>query len=365
MPPAWLERLHATLPGWSEAAIAVVAALATWLAITVALRVALARARALAARTDNQVDDAMVEVLAGTSQLLIVVASVLVGIGLLDLSDRWHGRVAQLWFAAFALQAGLWGHRATTVGLQAYERRHASPGAPQVSATTTLLSWALRTVVWAIVLLAILSNLGVNITAFVASLGVGGIAVALAVQNILGDLFASASIAVDKPFEVGDFIVVGSTSGTVENVGLKTTRIRALGGEQIVVSNTDLLKQTIANFKRLQTRRIAFRFGVMLDTPPEALAALPARVRESFAGHERLTFQRAHFAAIGAESYEFEVVYLVNSPEYDVYMDEQQAINLAILDALRKLGVQVATPTRQLRLLRPQRPRPGGPASAV
>src|SRR5687767_11472009 len=160
----------------------------------------------------------------------------------------------------------------------------------QVSASAVLLSWSLRTVLWAVVLLAMLSNMGVNITAFVASLGVGGIAVALAVQNILGDLFASLSIAVDKPFEVGDFIVVGGVSGTVEHVGVKSTRIRALSGEQVVISNTDLLKQTVSNYKRLTQRRIVFKFGVTYDTTPEQAEAIPGLVKRIIEAQSKVRF---------------------------------------------------------------------------
>lgn len=336
------------LPSLSAFVPAVAAALASYLALTVGLRFALGRARRLSGHTPNRLDDLLVEVLAGTRQTLLLLVAILIGVGLLDLPAGWNARVGQLWFAVLALQLALWGHRAITVGLRLYEQRHASAGAPQVSATTTLLSWALRTILWAVLLLAVLSNLGVNITAFVASLGVGGVAVALAVQNILGDLFASLSIAVDKPFEVGDAIAVGSVVGTVENVGLKTTRIRALGGEQVVMSNTDLLKQTISNYKRQQTRRVAFTFGIAPGARADQLAEIPAAVRRVVQARPRLDFQRAHFKSIGTASHDFEVVYLVKDSSYDVYMDEQQAINLALLRELQSRGVALAFPARML-----------------
>jgi small-conductance mechanosensitive channel len=213
------------------------------------------------------------------------------------------------------------------------------------------MSWGLRTLVWSVVLLAMLSNLGVNITAFVASLGVGGIAVALAAQNILGDLFASVSIALDKPFEVGDFIVFGSVAGTVENVGIKTTRIRSLGGEQIVMANTELLKQTVSNYKRLRERRIVFSFGVTYDTTSAQAKQIPDIVKRIVQQSDGLRFDRAHFKAFSDSSLDYEVVYIVLSPEFGTYMDEQQRINLALMDELATMGVGFAFPTRTVHLV--------------
>src|SRR5690606_36817084 len=164
--------------------------------------------------------------------------------------------------------------------LQRYRERH--PTTNQVA--LTLIGYALRTVLWAVAALAILDNLGVNIAAFIASLGIGGVAVALAAQVVLGDLFASAAIGLDKPFEAGDFVVVGNVAGTIEYVGLKTTRIRSLGGEQIVCSNTELLKQTIQNYQRMDLRRSPFRLVVAYGATAEQVLAIVKAVREHIAG---------------------------------------------------------------------------------
>lgn len=321
-----------------------------YLVLTTALRFAVSRAGKVAQHTTTHIDDFLVDVLAGTNRWLILVASVLIGVGVLDLPERWHSRVEHLWFLALAVQMGLWMNRAVQAGLAAYHRRHtaASANPQQVSAAGTLMAWGATTLVWAVVLLSILANLGVNITAFVASLGVGGIAIALAVQNILGDLFASVSIAVDKPFEVGDFIVIGSTAGTVERIGLKTTRIRSLQGEQIVMSNTELLKQTINNYKRLQTRRIVFTFGITYDATPEQAEQVPGIVQSIVKASDRLKFDRAHFKGFGESSLDYEVVYIVQDAAFNVYMDEQQRINLALMRELSGIGVQFAFPTRTL-----------------
>ncbi|WP_046112238.1 mechanosensitive ion channel family protein [Aquincola tertiaricarbonis] len=326
------------------------AACIAYLVLTTALRFAVSRAGKVAQHTATRIDDFLVNVLAGTNRWLILVASVLIGVGVLDLPDRWHSRVEHLWFLALAVQMGLWMNRAVQAGLAAYHQRHTAGSAnpQQVSAAGTLMAWGASTLVWAVVLLSILANLGVNITAFVASLGVGGIAIALAVQNILGDLFASVSIAVDKPFEVGDFIVIGSTAGTVERIGLKTTRIRSLQGEQIVMSNTELLKQTINNYKRLQTRRIVFTFGITYDATPEQAEQVPGIVQRIVQASDRLKFDRAHFKGFGESSLDYEVVYIVQDPGFNVYMDEQQRINLALMRELAGIGVQFAFPTRTL-----------------
>ena len=334
-------------------AVAIGTALVAWLVMSLGLRFALRRAKRLTGRTSNRIDDVVVEVLAGTNRLLIFVVSLLVGVGMLDLPEPWPARVAQLWFLAVALQVGLWGNRAIKAGLKGYVARNSSPGMTQVSASATLMSWGLNTALWAVVLLSILANVGVNITAFVASLGVGGIAVALAVQNILGDLFASLSIAVDKPFEVGDFIVSGGIVGSVAHVGVRSTRIRALSGEQIVISNTELLKQTINNYKQLLERRIVFKFRVSYDTTAEQAEEISRIVERVISANEKVRFDRAHLLTFGEEALEYEVVYIVLDPDYNLYMDIQQRINLALMREFEGMGVTFGLPIRRVFMASP------------
>lgn len=350
MPPSaflsWVqETTFAGVPLWSLL-IAALAGVATYLGILLALSLLTGRARAWASQSHSGVARAMVDVLEGTSRFLMLVAALLVGASFLDLPGRWENRLSQLWFVAVALQMGLWGMRVIGIGVRHYLAQHASSGMTQVSASATLMSWGLRTLLWSVVLLAILSNLGVNITAFIASLGVGGIAVALAVQNILGDLFASLSIAVDKPFQVGDFVVVGNVAGTVQMIGLKTTRIRSLQGEEVVMSNTDLLKQTISNYRPMQRRRIVFGFGVPYDTPIEQVEAIPGVVQRLVEAQPQLQFDRAHFKAFGQSALEFEVVYIVKDPGFNLYMDLQQTLNLGLMRELAAMGVKFALPAR-------------------
>ncbi|QXI49886.1 mechanosensitive ion channel family protein [Pseudomonas anuradhapurensis] len=329
--------------------LALAVSIVTFLVARAAISFVLRRVRRWSEH-DGVLSQVLAKVLAGTSNFLLLLASLLVGLSMLDLPERWLTRVGSLWFVVAALQIGLWANRAIGLGLSRYFARHSSSGLNQGSALATLSAWGARVLLWSVVLLAMLSNLGVNITAFVASLGVGGIAVALAVQNILGDLFASLSIAVDKPFEVGDFIVIGPLAGTVEHVGLKTTRIRSLGGEQIVMANASMISSTIQNYKRLQERRIVFEFGLSYDTPTEAVKKAPAIVEEAIKAQDQVRFDRAHLRGFGKEALEFECVYIVKDPGYNLYMDIQQAINFHLLERFSKIGAQFAVPVRAIKV---------------
>jgi small-conductance mechanosensitive channel len=332
-------------------AFALVAALASHLVLTTVLRLARTRLHAAAQAAPAvsgvaAVRPMLAQMLERTSGVLLMVAAVLVGLNVLELPPRWSGRVAQLWYVTVALQIALWGAKLIELAMHNYLLRQSAPGStPQATVSSTLIGWGLNTALWTIVALAVLSNLGFNITAFVASLGIGGIAVALAAQNILGDLFASIAIALDKPF---DAIKTPSVDGTVEHVGLKTTRLRSAGGEQVVVSNTEMLKGSLRNFKRMQTRRIEFTFGVTYDTTPEQAAAIPAIVRRVVEAQPQLAFDRAHFVKLGESSLDYLVVYIMQTPDYLQYMDNQQAINIGLMRELSAMGVQFAFPTRTL-----------------
>ncbi len=252
--------------------------------------------------------------------------------------------MAHGWFIALAFQIALWMDTAVRLWMESLTR----DGKARNPVTTTIIGIMLRIVVWTMMLLSILANLGVNITAMVASLGVGGIAVALAVQTLLSDVFASLSIGIDKPFEIGDFVVFGDVAGNIEHIGLKSTRIRSLSGEQIVCSNADLLQQTVHNYKRMNTRRIVFKFGVTYDTPSDKVREIGQLVKRIIDGVEQAKFDRAHFLAFDDSQLTFEVVYIMQTSDYNQYMDAQQEINLGLLDGLREMGVSFAFPTRSV-----------------
>lgn len=206
--------------------------------------------------------------------------------------------------------------------------------------------------VWLIGLLFLLDNLGFNVSAVVAGLGIGGIAIALAAQALLGDLFAYFVILFDRPFELGDFLIFGEILGSVEHIGVKTTRLRSLGGEQIIVSNSDLTNSRVRNYKRMQERRVVFGVDVVYGTSSELLARIPDMLREAVEREEPARFDRAHFASYADWSLHFEVVYYVLSPDYTLYMDVQQRINFSIFRRFEGEGVEFAFPTRTIELSR-------------
>jgi len=200
--------------------------------------------------------------------------------------------------------------------------------------------------IWAVGILMLLDNLGYNVTTIVAGLGIGGIAVALAAQNILGDLFNYFVIFFDRPFEVGDYITIDDKKGTVEYIGIKTTRFKSIGGEQLVLSNSDLTKSRLHNFKRMERRRVVFNLGVTYQTKADQLREIPVLIKNIIESHAKTVFDRAHFATYGSYSLNFEVVYFVESPDFNEYMDIHQSVNLKIFEAFAARNIEFAYPTQ-------------------
>ncbi|RMF54703.1 mechanosensitive ion channel family protein [Candidatus Woesearchaeota archaeon] len=205
-----------------------------------------------------------------------------------------------------------------------------------------------KIVVWVLAAIFLLDNFGIKVTPLIAGLGIGGIAVAFAFQNILEDLFSSFTIYFDKPFKHGDYIVIGSDSGTVEHIGLKTTRIRTLQGQELIVSNRELTSIRINNYKRMQKRRVVFNFGVVYDTPTEKLKKINKIVEKIISNNKNLELDRVHFKELGDFSLNFEVVYYINTREYKAYMDAQQEINFALKEEFEKEGIEFAYPTQSI-----------------
>lgn len=219
---------------------------------------------------------------------------------------------------------------------------------PATVATAKTIGTVVKVVVWGIAVVFFLDNLGFNVSAIVAGLGIGGVAVALAAQTILGDLFNYFVIFFDRPFEEGDFIIVGEYMGVIEHIGIKTTRIRSLGGEQLVFSNSDLTSSRIRNYKRMQQRRVLFRVGVVYQTTPEQTKKIPGMIRDIVAQIEDTRFDRAHFQSFGDFSLNFEVVYYVLTGDYNKYMDIQEKINQGIQEAFASEQIEFAYPTQTL-----------------
>ncbi|MEJ2668401.1 MAG: mechanosensitive ion channel family protein [Deinococcales bacterium] len=332
-------------------------ALAVALAVYFALRTLRGFVRrslpALAERTRMAFDDVLVETLSETHAITFLATAIYLGSLGLAIGARATSLIAHGFVLVLVVQLALWANHALKAVLDRY-RRDEALGAGRRTGLAAI-GFVGRLVLFTLMFLLVMENLGIHVNTLLAGLGISSLAVALALQNILGDLFASLSIVFDKPFEIfdkpfeiGDFIIVDQKLGTVEHVGLRTTRLRSLTGEQLVFSNNDLIKSRIHNYKRMAERRVVFGFGVTYQTPREHAARIPAMVREIIESQDKVRFDRAHFKAFGASSLDFEVVYWVLEADYTLYMDIQQAINLALMAAFEPLGIEFAFPTQTI-----------------
>lgn len=317
-------------------------------ALLLVLRAVLARrAKAWAERTNTRADDVLAAVFQATKRTFLVVVGCWIASRLVVLPDGVRTGLGAALILALSIQGAFWGQTALAAWIE-FESRRRSTGDPAGAGSVRAFGRIAKFAVWAVAVVLAVENLGLDVSALVAGLGIGGIAVALAAQNVLGDVFASLSILLDKPFAIGDFIIVGDCMGVVEHVGLKTTRVRSLSGEQLVFSNTDLLQSRIRNYQRMQERRCVFEFGVVYETPVEKVESIPVTVREVVVARPRVRFERCHFKALGESALQFEVVYHMSTPDYDAYMDVQQAINLELVRRFQAAGIAFAYPTRTL-----------------
>ncbi len=340
------ESLIDGLPRWGLAAGSVAL---LWMLLLGLRRLLISRLEArCAAPGEHPLAPVSLAVVRASSSAILLFLAAYVGLQWLTLPEQlslWVGRIA---FFALLLQVALWGNALIVAWLRQYEASHLEQDAGAVT-TVHGLSFVLRLGFYGVILLIALDSLpGVEVTALLASLGIGGLAVALGLQNILSDLFASLSIALDKPVVIGDFVAFDGMMGTVQHIGLKTTRLKSLTGEQLVIGNSDLLKRVISNYKRMEQRRVSFRIGVAYETPHEKLVHIPDMLREAVEAQGAVRFDRAHFCEYGDYSLIFEVVYFVLVPDYALYMDIQQAINLMVHARFEEEGIKFAYPTSKV-----------------
>jgi small-conductance mechanosensitive channel len=334
-----------TVAGWTTALSIMVAAL---LALKLFERIVLQRLRRLADRTTGTLDDFLVNTFHRSVMPLLYVLAIYGGLVYLHLPARVDNilHIAVLFLNTFfiiRIISSFLGHF-----VHRFIRNEADGEMKKKQARGILV--IIQAAVWVVGLVFLIDNLGYDITTIVAGLGIGGIAIALAAQTVLGDLFSYLVIFFDKPFEIGDFIVVDSKMGVVEYIGIKTTRLRTLSGEQLVCSNTDLTNSRVHNYKRMEKRRVLFSFGVEYSTRAAQLQRIPEIVKDIAEALEDVQFDRCHFLSFGDYSLNFEVVYYVLSAEYNLYMDRQQAINLEIFQRFEAEGIQFAFPTQTLLL---------------
>ncbi|MBA2501089.1 MAG: mechanosensitive ion channel family protein [Chitinophagaceae bacterium] len=341
----WLQYvfLGNTVQSWL---IAIGIILALLLLVRIIRTIVLKKLKNWAEKTETTVDDFMVVFVQKSILPILYIFSIYSGLHYLWLSPKaekvLYIIVALLvTFFIIRLVTSLLGHL-----LDVYATKKGQEPSKKLQMRGLML--VVNIIIWGIGLIFLFDNLGYDVTAVVAGLGIGGIAIALAVQKILGDIFSYFVIFFDRPFEIGDYIVIDHFKGTVEHVGLKTTRLRSLSGEELVFSNTDLTNSRLHNFKKLQRRRIAFKIGVTYQTTQDQLKQIPVMITQIINGIADTTLDRVHFMAFGAFSLDFEIVYFVESSEYNYYMDIQQRINLEINQAIIDAGIEFAYPTQTL-----------------
>jgi small-conductance mechanosensitive channel len=306
--------------------------------------------RKWAEKTQGSLDDFLVSVLENNLLPILNLGFLYLAMRYLNLSEKvdhildvLYGIVIT-WFAVRIIL------RLIRHSLEGYANKQPDPEAKKRELRG--LSAIIKLLIWSLALIFLLSNLGYNVTGIVAGLGIGGIAIALAAQAILGDLFSYFVILFDKPFEVGDFITVDDKKGTIEKIGLKTTRVRSLTGEIIVMGNTNLTSARVHNYKQLERRRVAFILAVIYQTPPEKLEQIPAMVQKIIKGREHITFDRAHLVAFATSSLNYEVVYFVENADLLIHMDQQHSIYLDILIKFAAEGIEFAYPTQTMHEIR-------------
>jgi small-conductance mechanosensitive channel len=307
----------------------------------------LSRIVALSEKTQTGLDDSFAAAINATKSWLLLFIAIQFAVRPLSLSSQADAWLTRLAIGAALVQVGFWASAWVQVLLRSWQVRRWGDD-PEASMTVRFVGWAISVAVWAIVAMLVLENLGVDISALVAGLGIGGIAVALAVQSVLGDLLASLSILLDKPFVIGDYLSVDDLGGTVESIGLNSTRLTSLTGEQLVFSNKDLLQSRIRNYGRMEERRVLFKIGVVYGTPPELVEKIPEMLRSAIESHELTRFSRSHFKEFGDSALIFETVYFMTVPDYGTYMDVQQAVNIEMLRRFAAEGIEFAYPTQHL-----------------
>ena len=315
-------------------------------------QVVTSRLKKLSARTDNSIDDYVIDSISQFGIPILYFLSVYIGLQYLNLTT-WGNNVLRIATTVVITFFAIRFIASTILLLLKAYIRNKGGGEEQVQQLGGIML-IINVIIWAIGLLFLLDNVGYDVTTMIAGLGIGGIAIALAAQNILGDLFNYFVIFFDRPFEIGDFIIVDEKMGAVEYIGIKTTRVKSLSGEQLVFANSDLTSSRIHNYKRMQRRRIVFKLGVVYQTPLEQVKQIPDLLRSAVEAQneseEIVLFDRAHFAAYGDSSLNFEVVYNVLTGDYNRYMDVQQAINFRIYEAFESRGIEFAYPTRTLHI---------------
>ena len=315
-------------------------------ALRIFQKIVVKRLQQLSEKTATGIDDFLVSVIRRTVMPLVYILAVYFSLKYLSISDS----VKHTLHVAVTLATVFFVVRGINSFIRYIFYSYLGKETPEAEKKKQLrgILLIIQSIVWLVGIVFLIDNLGYDITTIVTGLGIGGIAIALASQAILGDLFSYLVIFFDKPFEVGDFLIVDDKIGSVEYIGIKTTRIRTLSGEQLICSNTDLTNSRVHNFKRMQQRRVLFSIGVIYSTPSGKLKRIPGMIKEIIESVKDTRFDRAHFASFGDFSLNFEIVYYIGTADYNMYMDRQQTINLKIFEKFEQENIDFAFPTQTL-----------------
>lgn len=325
--------------------VALLSFIGVLLALILVRKGAINRLRALAQHTKTDVDDFLIDLLENVRGLEWYLLAFYVSVRRLDFPDRGERALRALVIVAISYRVVM---IIQATAKYTVDRIFAADHSPAHKSTARNISYFVSALLWISGLLFVLSNLGFNVTSMLAGLGIGGVAVALAAQAILADLFSAVAIFLDKPFVVGDTILVDGFVGTVERIGIKTTRVRSLSGELLVFSNSKLTSSNLQNFRDLTERRVVMTFGVPTRTPLEKLKSLPRHLESVIRGLDAVRFDRAHFKKFGEFDFTYEVVYYVLDADYNRFMDINQNVHFSVLEIFQKEGILPSLPTRTI-----------------
>jgi small-conductance mechanosensitive channel len=309
-------------------------------------KIVLARLKKIASSTKNNLDDNLIDIVLRIKPPFYFIISIYLALSFLSLS-AWLDKTITFLLLAVLVYEGI---QATSrlIKVVVYKAMQKNGDDAQAKSTVKTLNIFIQIILWSLGLLLILANMGVNITSLVAGLGIGGIAIALALQNILADVFSSFSILIDKPFKVGDFIKSGTDMGVVEKIGIKTTRLRTLDGQLLIISNQELTKARVENFQQLQRRRALFTLGVVYETSREKLESIPQIIKDIVKTKEKADLDRCNFKSYGDFSLNFEVSIFIDVKDYNEFLDILESINLDIFSRFKERGINFAYPTQLL-----------------
>lgn len=317
-----------------------------FLALKIFKTIIVKKLKDVAKKTETDIDDVFIQIIESINWPFYLLISIFIAVQFIQLSSKVENilNYAAILVVAYYVVRAL--QKLIEFALEKLHQKEKGLGRPLINLINKLSSWLL----WLIVIIIILQNFGFNVSALLGGLGVGGIAIAFALQNVLADIFASFSIYLDKPFKTGDFIVIGEDKGTVEKIGLKSTRLKALSGQELIISNKELTESRVQNYKNMKERRIVFGFGVVYETPSQKLKKIPKIIKDIFTEIKIVRLDRVHFKEFAPSSLNFEVVYFMETADYLKYMNTQQKINFTLKDVFEKEGIVMAYPTRTIYL---------------